>query len=182
MGLFILAKNCSLESITIVSYLHVFLHKERHIILQRGKGNRVAVVNKGSIVGIELDWGCLLFTELFLGMKGLSSSSWTLLPSWVQELSLLAVQLYYNCKCEVKVLVAQSCLTLWSHGLQPTKILSPWNSPGKNTGVGCYSFLQGIFLIQGLNSGLLHCRQILYHLSHQESIFTIFIMKDNLRC
>ena len=55
MGLFILAKNCSLESTTIVSYLHVFLHKERHIILQRGKGNRVAVVNKGSIVGIELD-------------------------------------------------------------------------------------------------------------------------------
>lgn len=55
MGLFILAKNCSLESTTIVSYLHVFLHKERHIILQRGKGNHVAIVNKGSIVGIELD-------------------------------------------------------------------------------------------------------------------------------
>ena len=46
MGLFILAKNCSLESTTIVSYLHVFLHKERHIILQRGKGNRVAVVKR----------------------------------------------------------------------------------------------------------------------------------------
>ena len=47
--------------------------------------------------------------------------------------------------------------------------------------MGCHSFLQGIFLTQGLNSGLLHCRQILYHLSHQESIFTIFIVKDNLR-
>ena len=34
--------------------------------------------------------------------------------------------------------------------------------PGKNTGVGCHSLLQGIFLIQGLNLGLLHCRQILY--------------------
>ena len=41
------------------------------------------------------------------------------------------------------------------HGL-----LCPWNSPGKNTGVGCHSFLQGILLIQGSNSGLLYCRQI----------------------
>ena len=38
---------------------------------------------------------------------------------------------------------------------------------GKNTGVGCHSLLQGIFLTQGLNLGLLHCRQTLYHLSHQ---------------
>ena len=41
--------------------------------------------------------------------------------------------------------------------------------PGKNTGVGCHSFLQGKFSTQGLNLGLLHCRQILYHLSHQGS-------------
>ena len=41
------------------------------------------------------------------------------------------------------------------------------NSSGKNTGVGSHSFLQGDFLTQGLNPGLLHCRQILYHLSHQ---------------
>ena len=33
---------------------------------------------------------------------------------------------------------------------------------------GCHSLLQGIFLTQGSNPGLLHCRQILYHLSHQE--------------
>ena len=43
---------------------------------------------------------------------------------------------------------------------------SPWNSPGKDTGVGSRSLLQGIFLTQGLNLGLLHCRQIFYHLSH----------------
>ena len=46
----------------------------------------------------------------------------------------------------------------------------PWNSPGKNTEVGGHSFLQGIFLTQGLNPGLLHCRQIPYHLSHQGSL------------
>ena len=49
------------------------------------------------------------------------------------------------------------------------RFLCPWDSPGKNTGVGSHSLLQGIFLIQGLNLGLLHPRQILYHLSYQGS-------------
>ena len=43
------------------------------------------------------------------------------------------------------------------------------DSPGKNTGVGSHSLLRGIFLTQGLNPGLLHCRKILYHLRHQGS-------------
>ena len=38
--------------------------------------------------------------------------------------------------------------------------------PGKNTGVGCHALLQGIFPTQGSNPGLLHCRWILYPLSH----------------
>ena len=42
----------------------------------------------------------------------------------------------------------------------------PWDFPGKNSGVGCHFLLQGIFPTQGLNQGLLHCRQMLYHLSH----------------
>ena len=46
---------------------------------------------------------------------------------------------------------------------------SPWNSPGQNTGVGSLSLLQGIFPTQGLNPGLLHCRQILYQLSYKGS-------------
>jgi len=45
----------------------------------------------------------------------------------------------------------------------------PWNFPGKNTGVSSHSLLQQIFLTQG-NLGLLHCRQILYHVSHQGSL------------
>jgi len=51
----------------------------------------------------------------------------------------------------------------------PTRILCPWNSPGKNTGVGSHSFLQGIFPTLGLNLGLPYFRQIFYHLSHQGS-------------
>ena len=43
------------------------------------------------------------------------------------------------------------------------------NSPGKNNEVGCHAFFQGIFPTRGSNSGLLHCRQILYHLSLQGS-------------
>ena len=50
-----------------------------------------------------------------------------------------------------------------------------WNSPGKNTGVGSHSLLQGIFPTQRSNSSLLHCRQILFHLSHQGSPFIVII-------
>ena len=53
--------------------------------------------------------------------------------------------------------------SLKPHELQPTRLLCPWNSPGKNTGVGSHSLLQGIFPTQ--------CRQILYLLSHQRSPF-----------
>ena len=58
-----------------------------------------------------------------------------------------------------KVKVIHSYLTLYR----------PWNSPGQNTGVGSLSLLQGIFLTQGANPGLLQCRWILYQLSHQGS-------------
>ena len=51
---------------------------------------------------------------------------------------------------------AQLCLTLWSPGLYPTSLLCPWDFPGKNTGVGCYFLLQGIFPTQGSNPCLLH--------------------------
>ena len=56
------------------------------------------------------------------------------------------------------VLCAQSChMTLWdSHGLQPTRLLCPWNSLGKNTGVVCHFLLQRIFLTQGLKTHFLN--------------------------
>ena len=49
--------------------------------------------------------------------------------------------------------------SLQLYGLQPTRLLCPWDSPGKNTRVGCHALLQGIFLTQGSNlslSRLLH--------------------------
>ena len=71
------------------------------------------------------------------------------------------------------------CLNHWttSHGrtLRDPMDCSPpgssvhWDSPGKNTRVGCHAFFQGIFPTQGSNPGLPHCRQIPYCLSHQGS-------------
>ena len=60
--------------------------------------------------------------------------------------------------------VAQSCPSLCDPWTK-----SPWDFPGKNTGVGCHFLLQGIFPTQGSNPGLPHCRQTLYHLSYQGS-------------
>ena len=52
--------------------------------------------------------------------------------------------------------------SLQSHGLWPIRLLCPWDFPGKSAGVDCRILLQGIFLTQGLNPGLPHCRQTLY--------------------
>ena len=62
----------------------------------------------------------------------------------------------------MKVLVAQSCPTLWdSMDCSPPSSSVHRDSPGKNTGVGCHAFLQGSFPTQGLNPGIPHCRRYL---------------------
>ena len=63
----------------------------------------------------------------------------------------------------MKVKVTQSSSTPWD----PPHVL--WNSPGQNTGLGSLSLLQGIFPTHGSNPVLLHCRKILYQLSHKGS-------------
>ena len=68
---------------------------------------------------------------------------------------------------EKKWLVARLCLTLCNPMDCRLPGSSPWHSPGKNTRVGCHFLLWGIFPTQGSNLGLLHCRQLLYHLSHE---------------
>ena len=62
-----------------------------------------------------------------------------------------------------------------SRGLQPCRLLCLLDSPGKNNGVCCYALLHGIFLNQGPNPCLLHCRQILYLLRHQGSSNEVLI-------
>ena len=74
--------------------------------------------------------------------------------------------MHSHCMC---VLVTQLCPTLCGPMDCGPWLLCLWDSPDKNTRVGCHWLLQGIFLNQGSNPDLPHCGQILYHLSHQGS-------------
>ena len=70
-------------------------------------------------------------------------------PSFPRILNILNIYIVtWKSECVSGSVMSKS---LWPHGLQPTRILCPWNSPGKNTGVGCHSLLQGIFPSQESN-------------------------------
>ena len=74
----------------------------------------------------------------------------------------------------VQIYLVGFCERKWKALSHVRLFATPWTiqsctSPGQNTGVGSLSLLQGIFPTQGLNSGLLHCRQILHQPSHQGS-------------
>ena len=87
-----------------------------------------------------------------------------------QTIGLRCGKYMYMLCCAVLCLVAQSCLTLRNPvDCSPlgTSVLA--DSLGKNTGVDFHALLPGIFPSQGLNPGLLHCRWILYQLSHKGS-------------
>ena len=65
------------------------------------------------------------------------------------------------------------------HGWWPARLLCPWDLSGKNTGVGSHSLVQRIFPTRRSKRGLLDCRQILDHLSHQGSpalMYTIYVL------
>ena len=85
--------------------------------------------------------------------------------SWTARLVLYC---WANQESPFKMNESESC-SVMSNSLQSHGLYSLWNFPGQNTGVGSQSFLQEILRTQELNPGLLHCRQILYHLSHQGS-------------
>ena len=101
-------------------------------------------------------------------LKTLQAATWCFQPP---RLEALAVNITIRARTgsEVKPKLLSWVQFFVTHGLYPARLLSPWNSPGKNTGVGSRSLLQGIFPTWGLNPGPAYCRQILYHLSHQGS-------------
>ena len=77
------------------------------------------------------------------------------------------------CCCWVASVVSDSVRPHRLSGVQlcdPMGLYSLWNPPGQDSGVGSLSLLPGIFPTQRSNPGLLHCRQILYQLSHQGSL------------
>ena len=81
------------------------------------------------------------------------------------------IQFQILINCSASMISRFSCVRLFvtpksrPHGLQPPRLLWPWDSPGKNIGMGCHALLQGILLTQELNSRLLcllRCRWIVY--------------------
>ena len=98
----------------------------------------------------------LLETVIFLGL-------------W--DLQLLFLLILWKVKGIVASVMSNS---LRPHGLQPTKLLCPWNSPGKNTGVSCHTFLQWIFPTQVSSPHLLH------HLHWQVGSFSTGAMWEAL--
>ena len=60
----------------------------------------------------------------------------------------------------------QSCLTLQPYGPKSTRLLCPWDSPGKDTRVGCHALLQGLFPTQGSNPCLIHPKRTTPFLLH----------------
>ena len=85
------------------------------------------------------------------------------------QLSILCV-----CVCVCIYSVMSDCLQ--PHGLQPTRPLCSWDSPGKNIREGSHSLFQGIFPTQGSNLCLQHCREILYHMSLQGSPSILYLI------
>ena len=86
------------------------------------------------------------------------------------------------CVCVCESLMSDS---LPPHGLQPARLLHPWDSPGKNTGVDCHSLLQGIFPTQGSNPGLLHCRYQVCgtnNILKELSIHHIWVFTSTYKC
>ena len=63
------------------------------------------------------------------------------------------------CMCVCSVSRCSRVRLFATHGLQAARLLCPWDSPGKNTGVDCHALLQGIFPTQRLNLCLLHLLQ-----------------------
>ena len=112
-------------------------------------------------------------------IKNPSSHLFVLLLSGCIFIRILNASVLYTLKWSLSVVTD----SLRPYGLQPTRLLCPWDFPGKSAGVGCHFLLQEIFPTQGLNPGLPHCRQTLYHLSHQGSpIYLNYVFIYHLYC
>ena len=138
-----------------------------------------------SVLGISqariLEWVAISFSK---------GSSWPRDQTCVSYISCISKKILYHwaireawtrIKNSIHILVNSMDLWKWKwghsvvsnslppHDMEPTRLLHPWDFPGKSTGLGCHFLLQGIFPTQGSNPVLPRCRQTLYRLSHQGS-------------
>ena len=82
----------------------------------------------------------------------------------------LSRYMHYPLKGERKWSCSVMSDSLSPYELSPSRLLCPWDFPGKNTGVGCHFLLQDIFPTQGSKLGLPHCRQTLYLWATREAL------------
>ena len=83
--------------------------------------------------------------------------------------------------CVVCVLSHSVMSDFWQlHGLQPTRLLCPWESPGKSTGVGNHFLIQGIFPTQGSNPGPLYCSFFTVCDTREAQICAIYSIKNKI--
>ena len=85
------------------------------------------------------------------------------------------------CVCQIPSAVSESSQP---HGLQPARLQRPWDSPGKNTGVGCHALLQGIFPTQGSNPSLLcllHWQMVSLPLSPLGSLVNLVHVSEKIQ-
>ena len=111
---------------------------------------------------------CLQILRLEVGVPSLGRQSW-----WEGAGRVVAETPSLLSKHLTKIPPFQTLFITWKWKWETLSrvwlFVTPWSSPGQNTGVSSLSLLQGIFPTQELNPGLLHCRRILYRLSHKGS-------------
>ena len=109
--------------------------------------------------GIEASILCIRKAE-YMWKYPWVNSAWELLELSLWEVKILSkgrsLLLAESSSLHACMLSRFRCVQLFvPHRLYPTRLFCPWDSPGKNTGVGCHALLQGIFLTQGSNPRLL---------------------------
>ena len=92
----------------------------------------------------------------------LCQSLWLCESLWMMIAAMKLKAAPWKKRKKVKVKSFSLSDSRWLRELSPTRLLHPWDFPGKNSGMSCHFLLQGIFLTQGLNQGLLHSRKTLY--------------------
>ena len=103
------------------------------------------------------------------GGEKLRDGAWLVAPEQHEQISWAeGAALTPTCWVKVKVLVAHLCPALCNPWTAAHQVPLSTGFPGENTVVGCHFLLQRLFPTHGLNPGLLPCRQIFYHLNHQE--------------
>ena len=114
----------------------------------RGRGSHAASISDGACGSCEVPW----VPGLDSGRSPFHHCAVVLLDQLgVYCLHVVPLSIYIE--LERKRALSRVRL-LRSHELWPARLLYPWDSPGKNTGVGCHFLLQGIFATQQLNPGL----------------------------